>query len=292
MKKKGGLGRGLGVFFSEPVVTEPETETSAGDVRQISVLLIDPNPSQPRRTFDEESLRELSESIAAHGVLQPLLAVPAGERYHLVAGERRWRAARLAGLKEVPVRVMDLSAAEQAEISLIENLQRDDLTPLEEAAGIRALMDGFSLTQEEAASRLGKSRSAVANALRLLNLPDTVQALLASGKLSAGHAKSLAGIPDADLVRELAEKAVSQGLSVRQMEELSRQVGRKKPDKPGKKGNDPAFAEMEEALSRLFGTKVSVTGDLEKGRISMQYFSREDLERIYETVMRYAEDRV
>lgn len=291
MKKKGGLGRGLGAFFNDPAAADTEKTENSGDVRQVSILLIDPNPAQPRRAFDEESLRELADSIAAHGVLQPLLAVSAGDRYHLVAGERRWRAARMAGLKEVPVRVMDLSLSEQAEIALIENLQRDDLSPLEEAAGIRALMDGFSLTQEEAASRLGKSRSAVANALRLLHLPDAVKAMISSGELSAGHAKSLAGLPDPDLALELARKAVEQGLSVRQMEELSREAGRKKPARRRKKNDDPAFAEMTEALSRLFGTKVSVSGDLEKGRISLDYFSREDLERIYETAMRCAEDR-
>jgi len=290
MKKKGGLGRGLGAFFSEPVAIAPENPENTGDLKQVSILLIDPNKNQPRRNFDEDSLRELADSIAAHGVLQPLIVVRSGERYRLIAGERRWRAARLAGLKEVPVRVMDLTSAEQAEIALIENLQRDDLSPMEEAAGIRALMDGFSLTQEEAAARLGKSRSAVANALRLLNLPEAVQALVASGALSAGHAKSLAGLSDPAQVTVLAQRAVADGLSVRQMEELARST-KKSPKKREKQPADPAFSEMEEALSHLFGTKVSVSGDLSRGRVSLEYFSREDLERIYEVAMRCAEGR-
>jgi len=202
MKKKGGLGRGLNVFFSEPV-QEEENSALPGELRTVSILNVDPNPHQPRRTFDPEKLQELADSIAEHGVLQPPVVVQRGDRYHLVAGERRWRAARLANLKEIPVRVMDLSDREMAEISLIENLQRDDLNPMEEAAGIRALMQDFSLTQEEAAKRLGKSRSAVANSIRLLNLPQAVQTHVREGRLSAGHARVLAGIGDEKRVMEL-----------------------------------------------------------------------------------------
>jgi len=284
MKKKGGLGRGLDAFFADTLPEEKPAETPM----EIAVTEIDPNPHQPRRSFDEAKLRELADSIAVHGVLQPLVLVKRGDRYILVAGERRWRAARMAGLRRIPARVLELEEKEIAEISLVENLQRDDLNAIEEARGIDRLMREFSLTQEEAAGRLGKSRSAVANALRLLRLPEEVQDSVSMGTLSAGHARVLAGFDDPDLQKELAEAARRDGLSVRQMEELGRRV---KTDPPSRIKNpidrsDPAFRELQEAMSRLLGTKVLVSGTLEKGKITVEYYQREDLERIYELVLK------
>ncbi|NLG36822.1 MAG: ParB/RepB/Spo0J family partition protein [Clostridiales bacterium] len=274
--KRTGLGRGLDALFPE----EPGHPLADGPVYEVPLSDIDPNPNQPRKNFNPEKLRELTESIREHGVLQPLLLCRRGERYLLVAGERRWRAARLAGLSLVPAVVQDLTDEQILAVSLVENLQRDDLNPLEEAEGFQQLMDRFDMTQAEVARRVGRSRPVVANALRLLTLPDPVRELVREGSLSAGHARSLAGIEDASQQCALARQAVEKGLSVRQIEALSRQE--KSPYAQDQPAFDPAMSEFRESLQQLFGTRVQLRGDLNRGSIIINYFNRDDLERIYD----------
>jgi ParB family chromosome partitioning protein len=284
--KKKGLGKGLDALFAvEKQSADTQEEVTPN---QLPLVNIDPNPNQPRKQFDEEKLKELSDSIATHGMLQPLLVTPRNGRYMLVAGERRWRAARMAGLAQVPALIMSLTEKEVAELSLIENLQRDDLNALEEAQGIAQLMEQFSMTQEEAAQRLGRSRPAVANALRLLQLAPEVQEMLRQGQLSAGHGRALAGIQQMEQQVALAQEVISQGLSVRQLEELLRKKkSRRVVEKPAVA---PEFTELEDKLMRAFGTRVVVKGNLDKGRIILEYFQRDDLERIYEIATQWTAD--
>ena len=284
--KKYGLGRGLDALLADPEKPEAASE--------LDILAIDPNPNQPRRQFDEEKLNELRDSIMAHGVLQPLLVVRRDDRYLLVAGERRWRAARLAGLKRVPALVRDYTDQQIAEIALVENLQRDDLNALDEAEGIRSLLQTFELTQEQVAERLSMSRPAVTNALRLLGLPTQVQNFLRASQLSAGHARALAGLEDEALMGRLALQAVQNGLSVREMEELVRRA-KLTPEQKKIVTHEKApieFREFEEKLMHAFGTKVKVKGDLKRGSIVVSYYNREDLERLYALADRLATLRV
>ncbi|MDD4797086.1 MAG: ParB/RepB/Spo0J family partition protein [Eubacteriales bacterium] len=278
--KKHGLGRGLDALLA-PVTEEP----TAPAQQHISLNLIDPNPNQPRKEFDSYKLQELADSIREHGILQPLLVVPRGDRYLLVAGERRWRAARLAGLTQAPVLLRDYTPQQIAEIALVENLQRDDLNALDEALGIRSLLETFTLTQEQVSQRLGMSRPAVANALRLLQLPDTVQDSLRRGLLTAGHARALAGLnDDIPALMQIALRAEEGKLTVRQTEDLVRKA--KQPRAAAKKtgawGVYEDFAELEERLMQVLGTRVHVQGSLQKGKIVIEYFNRDDLERIYD----------
>ncbi len=278
VKQKHGLGRGLDALLAVPGETAAPAE--------IDLLSIDPNPDQPRKQFDEDKLEELAASIREHGVLQPLLVIRNGERYTLVAGERRWRAARMAGLKQVPALVRDFTSQQVAEVSLVENLQRDDLNPLEEARGIRSLIDTFTLTQEQVAERLSMSRPAVTNALRLLALPQPVLDLMRQGVLSAGHGRALAGVEDASIACNLALRAVDQDLSVRALEtlvKLDKKV--KEPPQQKKPKASLELKEFEERLMRRLGTKVKITGSPERGSIVLEYYSRSDLERLYERTM-------
>ena len=230
--KKGGLGRGLESLF------EDAARDVGGPVSTLPLREIEPDKDQPRKDFDEQALSELADSIARHGLLQPIaVRAAAGGAYKIIAGERRWRAARLAGLSEVPVVIKDVTDAEAMELALIENLQREDLDPVEEAMGYRQLMERCELTQEQTAQKIGKSRSAIANSLRLLNLPDDVLAFLKEGKLSTGHAKVLLGLPDAALQTKAAEAVVGQNLNVRQTEALCKKTG-----KAGKTAQTPAPA--------------------------------------------------
>ena len=223
MAMKKGLGRGLDALLGD--YTQPTPE----GVQELDIHLIDTNAGQPRKDFDQEKLQELADSIRQHGVVQPILLRQNGERYVIVAGERRFRAARLAGLEKVPAIVKDLDEAQVMEVALIENLQREDLNPIEEAAAIRFLMQQHDLTQEEVSKRLSKSRPAIANSLRLLTLPEPVQAYLRNGKLQAGHARALAGLQDPEAQAVLADKIVGEGLSVRAAESLAREQGQKPP---------------------------------------------------------------
>lgn len=277
MAMKKGLGRGLDALLGD--YTQPTPE----GVQELDIHLIDTNAGQPRKDFDQEKLQELADSIRQHGVVQPILLRQNGERYVIVAGERRFRAARLAGLDQVPAIVKDLDEAQVMEVALIENLQREDLNPIEEAAAIRFLMQQHDLTQEEVSRRLSKSRPAIANSLRLLTLPEPVQAYLRNGKLQAGHARALAGLQDPEAQAVLADKIVGEGLSVRAAESLAREQGQKPPrQKKEPPATDPDLAAAEASLREWLGTKVSIQGSSQRGRIVIEYYNAELLQGIYD----------
>ncbi len=278
--QKKGLGRGLDALFD----SEEEIKKSAGDtVYSISILDIDPNPDQPRKKFDKNALDELSASITEHGVLQPILVVKNGVRYMIVAGERRWRAARLAGLKMIPALVSEFTKKNIAEIALIENLQRDDLNPIETARGIKQLMDEHKMTQETVSQQLGKSRSAIANTLRLLTLPDYIIDYVESDDLSAGHARALITCTNETDQKSIVNKIISQGLSVRETEDMVKtyESFSSMPKVKENKETPAEFKEFKRLLQKGLGTKVSIKGDMQKGQITIKYFNREDLERLY-----------
>ena len=282
-RKAHGLGRGLDSLFQ---MTENEEELQ--QVREIDLGELDPNPDQPRRQFDEEGLRLLADSIREQGILQPLLVVSAPNgRYRIVAGERRFRAARLAGIATVPCLVKELDELRQREVALVENLQREDLNPLETAQGIRALMTQYGYTQEKVAQRLGRSRAAVANTLRLLSLPEEVTEMVSASQLSEGHARALAGMKTEAEQVELARRAVREGLNVRQTEHLAAQAkeGAKKPAAPAIPAPRKLPAELEELREKVLrktGLKCALTGSVNQGRFVLQYSSRQELERFNE----------
>ena len=278
MPKKMGLGRGLDALL-------PEIEEQENVVREIAIADIDRNPQQPRRDFDEEALKSLSESIRASGVLTPLLVVQTGARYRLVAGERRLRASLMAGLQTVPCVVRDFTRQQEMEATLVENLQREDLNPVEEAEGIRALMEQCGYTQEKAAERLGKSRPAVANSLRLLNLEKEILAEVRSGKLSAGHARVLAGIHDPEDRKALFRKALNEHRSVRQLEMLAADLAagvRVQPRKQAPKSLSLELRDMQERLRTAVGVqRVTIQGGDKRGKVILSYRSAEELDLIY-----------
>ena len=269
--KKGGLGKGLDALFMDNSTEDAES------AHMLSISDIEPNRDQPRKQFDDASLKELADSIAEHGVIQPLLVRPIGGGiYQIVAGERRWRASRLAGLTEVPAVVRELSDSETMEIALVENLQREDLDPIEEAEGIAQLIETYSLTQEAAAQKLGKSRPAVANALRLLHLPQPVREMIRQGKLTQGHARALLSLDDPDAILSAAQVIAEKGLSVREAENLAKEP-KSKPKKPAKTARRPVFIEEAQlALTEYFGRPVKLSGGT-KGKIELEYYSEEDL---------------
>ena len=280
MAAKKALGRGLDVLLEKLDLEEQQT----GSIEQVSLYDIDTNPDQPRKTFDEEKLNELAASLKRHGVVQPLIVKRNGTRYTIIAGERRFRAARIAGLSTVPVLVSDMDENAIMEVALVENIQRENLNPIEEAAAIRLLMEQHDLTQEEVSTRIGKSRPAIANALRLLSLDKPVAEMIKSGKLSAGHGKMLAGIADAAQQRALAEKAVEKDWSVRRLEnELQFASWEKKPKI--KQEYSPEFRAAIRQIRNKLKTKVSVEGNEEKGKIVISYFSPDDLETIYQAIV-------
>ena len=277
-----GLGQGLEALLGEGTLGE-----SASDFEYVPVSRLEPRQGQPRTVFDEVSPRELADSIAEHGVLQPLTVRPLTDGYYqIIAGERRWRAARLAGLDQVPVRIFSADDRKTAELALIENLQREDLNPLEEARGYRDLMIGYGLTQEETAAVVGKSRSVVANAIRLLNLPDEIQAMLEDGSLAPGAARALLAIPEGKAQREAAEKVVRDGLSVRQTETLAKKVAEeieKKGKATRKKRTSSIYIdEVCRTLEQAMGRKVSVTGGGRRGKIVLEYYDTDDFEELYD----------
>ncbi|MDQ3705222.1 MAG: ParB/RepB/Spo0J family partition protein [Chloroflexota bacterium] len=320
-KHKGGLGRGLDSLIpatpqattdatpqASPTTgaapqTVAEQPTSQAGVLAVPVDSIAPNPRQPRGTFDLEDLEDLAASIREHGVLQPLVVTQAGNEgsYNLIAGERRWRAAMLAGLEQVPVIVKETSSRGMLELALVENLQRADLNPLEEATAYRALVDDFGMKQDEVADRVGKSRQAVANSLRLLRLPPAIQEALAAGSMSEGHARALLQVPDTDLQLQLAQRIASEGLSVRQVEALARRLAEvagaqeEAPEDEAAEGEseslyDP-FRDLEEQFRNALGTKVQLSKSRRGGRLVIYFYSDEELERIYGTIIRDEADR-
>ncbi len=289
MEKK-RLGRGLAALIPEmpPVSRDPaigRTETGA-TVAEVSLSRIQPGGHQPRRRFEEGALRELAESIKAGGVIQPLIlrALPGGQ-YEIIAGERRWRASGIAGLETIPAIIMEADDRKVMEVSVIENLQREDLNPIEEAEAYVRLIEEFGLSQDEAAARVGKNRSTVANFLRLLRLPKSLQADVASGTISAGHARALLTLPTAVAQIGLAERIKAQGLSVRETEAIVGRPQRSSREKPAA-ANDVHVRQAVEDLKRKFGTKVSISGDTNKGRINLEYYSNEDLIRIVDLLKR------
>jgi ParB family chromosome partitioning protein len=293
--RRSGLGRGLGALIPTDI-----TGDSGSGLREVPVGSIAPNPHQPRAYFDEEALASLTASIAELGVLQPVLVRElAGDRFELIAGERRWRAAKRAGLPSIPVVVREVDEVLSLEQALVENLHREDLNPLEEAAAYQQLMEDFELTQEAVAQKVGKSRSAVANTLRLFQLPPSIQRLVAENQLSAGHAKALLGSPDRAFQEALAKQIVAEGFSVREAEELVRRHqeavdaepeeagGADEPAAPAtaaaKRLRPPGLLELEELLASHLDTRVTVTmaGSDGKGKIAVEFGGLEDLERIY-----------
>ncbi|MDY6016138.1 MAG: ParB/RepB/Spo0J family partition protein [Oscillospiraceae bacterium] len=277
--KKGGLGRGLDSLLSDNSLEE----TSAAQPVILNLMEIEPNKDQARKHFDDEALSELADSIAQHGVLQPLLVRPIiGGGYQLVAGERRWRASRIAGLTQVPAIIKELSDTDAAVISLIENLQREDLNPVEEAFGFASLIKDFNLTQEEAAQRVGKSRPAVANALRLLKLPESVLDLVRENKLSAGHAKALASLNDENLIVTTAQTVIEKGLSVRETEKLVKSLTAEKKEKKKVAARNTFFDEVELSLNNSLGRKARVItkNGKESGTLEIAFFDKDDLAAI------------
>ena len=285
-KKKNGLGKGVNVLFNDSpdeLLSVLESEPDKSGRNLLPIIDIEPNKDQPRKDFDEDKLAALAESIKEHGVISPILVTPGkGGSYKIVAGERRWRASKLAGLKEIPCIIKELNAQELSELAMVENLQRDDLNPIEESEGYRYLMERFSLTQEEIAKKIGKSRSAIANALRLNNLCTEVKALLKDDKLSQGHARALLTL-DADAQLAIAERIIQDGLNVRQTEAIVQNYSSEKT-RPQKKTVNPMmqkyYKDVENNLSSQFGTKVRICEGSKKGRIEIEYYSKDDLERI------------
>jgi ParB family transcriptional regulator, chromosome partitioning protein len=298
MNKRSGLGRGLGAL----IPTGGAVDTAAGSsLTEIPVSSVVPNRFQPREHFDEDALASLTDSIREMGVLQPILVRPAvDDHYEIIAGERRWRAAKRAGMQHIPAIIREIEDTAALEHALVENLHRQDLNPLEEAAAYQQLMEDFGLTQELVAQRVGRSRSAVANTLRLFQLPPSIQRMIADGRLTAGHARALLATPDRELQEELADEILNRGLSVREVEQLVRDRLAPPPDtepepdpQPVAPANplrtppalrEPAVLELEELLSVRLNTRVSVSLSGKRGRVVVEFADLDDLERIYRVI--------
>ena len=293
MKPKIGLGKGLSVLFSETeedygkslLFDEEKTETKEG-VTEIDVSSIFANPNQPRKIFDQTALQELADSISKHGVIMPIIVNKSGDRYMIIAGERRFRATKLAGLSKIPAIIKTYNERQIKEISLIENLQREDLNPIEAATAMRSLMDDYGLTQEDLADRIGKSRPAIANTLRLLTLSQEVIKLVSSGELSAGHARALIPLPQSEQLK-IAKDAIKDGSSVRDVEKKVKDYFTPPEEKEKKRIRQEMSAELKELVSemqRVLGTKVNAIGNDRKGRIYIDYYTRDDLDRLAEFI--------
>ena len=280
MAKKGGLGRGMDALFLDNSATGNENGSTMLNINEV-----EPNRDQPRKIFNQSALEELAKSIEQNGIIQPILVRPMADgSYQLIAGERRWRAARMAGLTEVPVTIREMSDEEASIFALIENLQREDLNPVEEAEGLKSLIESYGFTQEEAADKVGKSRTAVTNTLRLLKLPPSVRNLLSDGKITAGHARALLGLNEEKEMLKIAETTVAQDLSVRQVEKMVKyalQGEKPKPKKRDKK-RDQYYDEVEIALTNTLGRKVKVylSPSGNKGTLEFEFFGKEDLTKL------------
>ena len=291
--KKKGLGKGLDSLIpdnksmksvtSEKTVESKEDAAAKSGVQVMKINEVEPNRDQPRKNFDEDALLELSDSIKQFGVLQPLLVRKRKDYYEIIAGERRWRAAKLAGVKEVPVIIKDYSTQEVMEIALIENIQREDLNPIEEAQAYQRLIKDYRLKQDEVAEKVSKSRAAITNSLRLLKLDERVQEMVMEGKLSNGHARAIIGIEDGDQQYQVAQKIFDEQMSVRETEKLMKNLNR--PEKPEKQKpqNDFVYRDIEEKMNKIMGTKVVIKNrEHDKGKIEIEYYSQAELERIYD----------
>ena len=273
-----GLGKGINALFANVDAGQEET------VQEIKIKELRPNPYQPRKIFEPGAIEELKESILQHGILQPIIVRKSIKGYEIVVGERRYRAAKEAKLEKVPVVVRDFSEQQMMELAILENLQREDLTPIEEAAAYQTLMDKLKLTQEELAKRLGKSRPHIANHIRLLSLPASIQELISDGKISMGHGRALLGLRKKDKMKSVVERVMGEGLNVRQLEKLIHHLNENvsRETKPEKKNKDIFLQEQESALREKFGTTVTIKQSKKKGRIEIEFFSKDDLERILE----------
>ena len=277
---KGGLGKGLDLLI--PGATEEKEEK---DVVLLKTSMIEPNKDQPRKTFDEEKIEELAESIKQYGIIQPIIVAKKEDYYQIIAGERRWRAAKKAGIKEVPVVVKEYSDREIAEISLIENIQREDLNPIEEALSYKQLIDEYHLTQDELAQRVSKSRTVITNAMRLLKLHKDVQKMLVNGEITAGHARALLALEDPKQQLQIAKEKKKKNLSVRETEDLIRTLNEKKPTAKKKEKDDGMgfiYRDLEKKMTAALGTKVKIKRkEKGKGKIEISYFSEDELDRLY-----------
>ena len=277
--KKTGLGRGLDALFLD---NEETIENKENGVNEVNIADIEPDRNQPRYNFDEEKLNELADSIREHGVITPLIVSPIDNgRYKIIAGERRWRAARIAGVNKLPVVIKELSKKEIAEIALVENLQREDLNAIEEAKGYKRLMEEFDMTQAVLAQRVGKSRPVVANAIRLLSLPEEVVDMLEKGEITPGHGKVLLGVEGSDALIKLAGVCKNEGISVRELERLVKKLD---APAPVKKQKDINITALERKMTEALGRKVKVNGDANKGKVSIEYYSTEDLNRLFDSL--------
>ena len=278
MAKKTGLGKGLDALFSPSIIEEKkEADELVEQVKYLKINEIEPNKEQARKIFDEEAIEELSNSIKEYGVIQPIVVAKKENFYEIIAGERRWRASKKAGLEKIPAIIKDDNIQRNKEISLIENIQREDLNPIEKARGIKQLMDEYDLTQQKVADILGKSRSAVANSVRILNLDERVIELALEGKLTEGHCRSLMAITDPDKQFEMANQIIEMGNSVREVEKKVK-VRKKAPKKAERYA--PIYRDIEDSFQTFFGTKVKLDAGERKGKIIIQYSSNDDLERI------------
>lgn len=284
-----GLGKGLDAMIPKQVIAEVKESPKAtklleekGTRGTLKITMVEPNREQPRKNFDEDKLVELSESIKKHGVITPILVQDRGDHYEIIAGERRWRAARLAGLKEIPAVIGKYTEQEIAEISLIENIQRDDLNPIEEAQAYKKLMDDYKLKQDEVADRVSKSRSTITNSLRLLKLCDRVQQMVIDESISTGHARALLSVDSPETQFELAQRVLDEKLSVRDIEKLVKNIGKPQKEKnPTKKELDVFYKDIAETLKSTLGTKVNVSGKGDgTGKIEIEFYSNSELDRI------------
>ena len=278
MNKKFALGKGLGALIPDEI-----NEDNEGKL-MISLNKIKSNIDQPRKSSDNEKIAELAESIKNHGIIQPLILKENDGGYIIVAGERRWRAAKMVGLKEVPAIVMDLTEKQVLEISLIENIQRQDLNPIEEALAYKKLLSDFDLTQEELSQRIGKSRTAITNTIRLINLDSRVQQYVIDGIISEGHGRALLSLEDGDLQYIYSQKVIDEKLSVRELEKLIRNISLKSERSEKKEELNPYYKDVRDRLQNYFGTKVNLSSKKNKGKIEIEYYSEEDLERILDII--------
>lgn len=292
--KKGGLGKGIDSLISNKVNTKQLNTGIVSDgamkepVTKVKLSLVEPNREQPRKNFDEDGLAELADSIKQYGIIQPLIVQDKKDYFEIIAGERRWRAAKLAGLKEIPVIIRDLSDQEIMEISLIENIQREDLNPIEEALAFKRLLEEFNLKQEEVAKRVSKSRTAVTNSMRLLKLTEDVQQMVIDGKLTTGHARCLISIEDSELQKSIALQIIEKNLSVRDTEQLMKKMLKQKETKE-KEEKDAAltaiYENIAEQMKQILGTKVEIRQkNKNKGKIEIEYYSQYELDRLLELI--------
>lgn len=281
MARKRGLGQGLNALISDDLEEKIALESNK-EILKVKITLVEPNPNQPRKQFDEDSLDELSESIKTFGVLQPLVVVKKDKFYEIIAGERRWRAAKLAGLKEIPVIIKDFTEEEIVEVALIENIQRENLNAIEEAIAYQRLIDEFGLKQDEIAEKVSKSRSAIANTLRLLQLDERVRNMVINEMISSGHARALIAIKEGNQQHEVANMVFDQKLSVRETEKLIKKLlaPPKKNKDPKKQMMDPIIQSLQKNFEEILGTKVVISSKKNKGKIEIEYFSNDELERI------------